>query len=299
MKNDTQKSAVFRGMTHDGSARILVADTKDMVNEMIRLFGTAKTATAAMGRALTAASMIGTLLPDPGNTVTITFSGDGEIGKLIAVGDYDGNVKGFIGNPGADPERKPNGKLDVGGAIGKGTLTVVKDFGNGEPQTGMIEIRSGEIAEDLAAYFAESEQVPTLLTLGVLVNPDGSCKAAGGVLIQLLPFPDEETVVKIENNASALSSVSTLLSEGKSLREIADIALDGVPYDPFDTVFVKYACDCSRTRMKKKVLSLGKKQVAELLDEQEKEGKPRELTAICRFCNKEYTYKESDLIRKE
>jgi len=299
MKKTIQNSTVFRGMTHDGSARILVADTKDMVNEMIRLFKTAPTATAAMGRALTAASMIGTLLPEPKNDITITFSGDGEIGKMIAVGDYFGNVKGYIQNPNADPARKPNGKLDVGKAIGQGMLSVVKDLGNKDLQTGMIQIKSGEIAEDIAAYFAESEQVPTLLSLGVLVNPDGTCKAAGGVLIQLLPFPDEATVCTIEKNADALSSVSSLLNEGKTLKEIADIALLGVPYDPFDTVPVHYACDCSRTRMKKKVLSLGKIQVAQLLDEQEKEGKPRELTAICRFCNKSYTFNEDDLLPKQ
>ncbi len=290
------KSTILRGMTRDGSARLVVINSRDMVNGMREAHKTSPTATAALGRTITAASMIGTLLPDNGDTVTITFSGNGEAGKIIAVGDYFGNVKGYIQNPLANPPKKPNGKLDVGAAIGKGTLSFVKAIGEGEPQTGMIELVSGEVAEDIATYFAMSEQVPTLLSLGVLVDKDYTCLAAGGILIQLLPFPDESTVDLIERNAAMLNNISQCFEMGMTNEQILDMAMKDIPYDIFDTLEAEYRCDCSRDRMKKKIMSLGKKEVANLLDEQEAEGKPRELTAICRFCNSEYTYNEKELL---
>ncbi len=283
-------------MTRDGSARILVINSRNMVNEMIATHKTSPTATAALGRTVTAASMIGTMLPEQGDTVTISFSGNGEAGKLIAVADYFGNVKAFIQNPVANPPKKSNGKLDVGAAVGGGTLSFVKQVGEGEPQIGMTEIVSGEIAEDIASYFANSEQIPTVLSLGVLVDRDYSCLAAGGVLIQLLPFPDEATVDLIERNAADLSNVSRYFERGMTNEQIADIALRDVPYDVFDTIEVEYKCDCSRERMKEKMLSLGKAELKNLLNEQEAEGKPRELTAVCRFCNGEYTFTEGELI---
>ena len=290
------KSTILRGMTQDGSARLVVINSKDMINGMREAHKTSPTATAALGRTITAASMIGTLLPDAGDTVTITLAGDGEAGKIIAVGDYFGNVKGYIQNPLANPPKKPNGKLDVGAAVGKGTLSFVKAIGEGEPQTGMIELVSGEIAEDIATYFAMSEQVPTLLSLGVLVDKDYSCLAAGGVLIQLLPFPEESTVGLIERNAAALGNISKYFEMGLTNEQILDIAMKDIPYDIFDSLEVEYKCDCSRERMHKKIMSLGKGEVKTLLDEQEAEGKTRELTAVCRFCNSEYTYTEKDLL---
>ncbi len=292
------KSTILRGMTRDGSARLVVMNSRNMVNGMREAHKTSPTATAALGRTITAASMIGTLLPDDGDTVTITLSGNGEAGKIIAVGDYFGNVKGYIQNPLVNPPKKPNGKLDVGAAIGKGTLSFVKAIGEGEPQTGMIELVSGEVAEDIATYFAMSEQVPTLLSLGVLVDKDYTCLAAGGILIQLLPFPDETTVDLIERNASVLNNISQYFEKGMTNEQILDMAMKDIPYDIFDTLEAEYKCDCSRDRMKRKILSLGKKEVANLLDEQEAEGKPRELTAICRFCNSEYTYTERELLGK-
>lgn len=283
-------------MTEDGSARILVINSKNMVNEMIKTHKTSPTATAALGRTITAASMIGTMLPEQNDNVTITFSGSGEAGKIIAVADYFGNVKGYIQNPLANPPKKSNGKLDVGAAVGAGTLSFVKKVGEGEPQVGMTEIVSGEIAEDIASYFANSEQVPTVLSLGVLVDKDYTCLAAGGVLVQLLPFPDDNTVDLIERNAAELSNISRCFERGMTNKEIADIALRDIPYDVFDNIEVEYKCDCSRNRMKEKMLSLGKKELKSLLDEQEAEGKARDLTAVCRFCNSEYTFTENELI---
>ncbi len=284
-------------MTRDGSARVLVINSKDIVNGMISAHKTAPTATAALGRTLTAASMVGTMLPEEGDSITVTFSGDGEAGKIIAVGDYFGNVKGYIENPLANPQKKPNGKLDVGAAVGYGTLSVVKDVGNKEPQIGTIEIESGEIAEDLARYFAISEQVPTVLSLGVLVDRDYTCRAAGGVLIQLLPFPDDATVDLIERNAGELVNISRYFDKGMTNEEILEMAMRDIPYDIFDTLEVSYKCNCSRKRMLSKIKSLGKKEIASMLDEQEAEGKSRELTTLCRFCNSEYTYSEDELLK--
>ncbi len=294
---NTEKATILRGMTHDGSARILVINSRKIVNDMIGFHRTSPTASAALGRMVTAASMIGTMLPEEGDSVTISISGDGEAGKLIAVGDYYGNVKGYIQNPLANPPKNPNGKLDVGAAIGQGTISFVKSVGDGEPQIGTIELVSGEIAEDIATYFAKSEQIPTVLSLGVLVDTDYSCLAAGGVLIQLMPFPDESTVDLIERNAADLVNISRHFNAGLDNKAIADIAMRDIPYDIFDTLEVEYKCDCGHDRMKKKIQSLGKKEILTMLDEQEAEGKERALTAICRFCNTEYTYSEKELLK--
>ena len=266
-------STILRGMTRDGSARVLVINSRKIVDDMIRFHKTSPTAAAALGRTVTAASMIGTMLPEDGDTVTISISGDGEAGKIIAVGDYFGNVKGYIENPLANPPKKPNGKI------------------------GTIELVSGEIAEDIATYFAKSEQIPTVLSLGVLVDVDYTCLAAGGVLIQLMPFPDESTVDLIERNAADLVNISRHFERGLSNEEIAAIAMRDIPFDVFDTLEVSYKCDCGRDRMLKKIKSLGQKEILNMLSEQEAEGKPRELTAICRFCNTSYTYSEPELTK--
>jgi molecular chaperone Hsp33 len=294
---ETKNSTILRAMTRDGSARILVINSKDMVNKMIEAHRTSPTATAALGRTVTAASMIGTMLPEEKDNVTISISGDGEAGKIIAVADYFGNVKGYIQNPLANPPKKPNGKLDVGAAVGRGTISFVKDVGGKEPQIGTVELVSGEIAEDIATYFASSEQIPTLLSLGVLVDKDYTCLSAGGILVQVLPFPDDETVSLIERNAADLTNISRLFELGKTNEEILEIAMRDVPYDIFDTLEVSYKCDCSRKRMREKILSLGQEEIKNMFDDQEKEGKARELTAVCRFCNTEYTFTEADLIK--
>ena len=296
MRKKQNEGTILRAMTRDGSARLLVINSRDMVNEMIRLHKTAPTATAAVGRALTATSMIGTMLPEAGDTVTVTFDGDGPLGRMICVGDYYGNVKSYVENPAVDPPRKPNGKLDVGTAVGHGTISMVKSLADQGPQTGLTNLVSGEIAEDIATYFAVSEQIPTVLSLGVLVDRDGSCLSAGGVLVQLMPFPDDETVRLIERNAGELGNLSRMLADGMTLTDIADRMMKDIPYDAFDELTVAYRCDCSRTRMKKKLCSLGREQLADLLAQQEAEGKARELTAVCRFCQRAYTYTEQQLL---
>ncbi len=290
-----KKSSIFRGMTTDGSARILVLNSTSIVNRMVTLHQTMPTATAALGRLLTATSMLGSMMGEKQEKMTIGILGDGIAGKILAVSDYYGNVKGYIENPSADPVRKENGKLNVSLAVGKGTLYVARDNGVGEPHVGTVGLQSGEIAEDIAAYYAYSEQIPTLCALGVLVNPDRSCRSAGGVIVQLLPFADEAIIEKLEENIKKMANVSSLFEEGLSEKEIADIVLEGIPYDPFDEIAVKYQCDCSRERMHKGMMSVGIVELQKMLDEQQAEGKPRELTAECQFCNKSYVFTEEEL----
>lgn len=290
-----KQSTIFRAMTEDGSARIHVINSTAIVNEAIRIHKTAPTATAALGRVLTVTSMMGAMLGEKENSLSLTIKGGGIAGTVLAVSDYYGNVRGYISNPLADKDRKPNGKLDVSGIIGPGTLTVAKDVGDDQPYVGTIELISGEIAEDVAQYYATSEQCPTLCALGVLVDVDYTCKAAGGVLIQLLPFADEEVVAKLEQNAAALVNLSHRFAEGMTNEQIAALALEGIPYSPFDELEVDYKCTCSRERTERAVVSLGKTEIEKLLDEAEAEGKPRELELSCQFCNQAYIFDEKSL----
>ena len=277
-------SRTIRAMTADGSAVAEVIDSTDIVNQAIKYHKTSPTASAALGRVLTASSLMGSRLKDKGDSLTLSFRGDGPAGMIMAVSDYFGNVKGYIENPAVDLPLKPNGKLDVSGAVGRGSMSVVRDTGLKEPVTGISEIVSGEIAEDIASYYANSEQTPTLLSLGVLVAPDLSCAGAGGVFIQLLPHADDETVKLIEKNAASLTSVSRLIADGVSCEKLLDTALSGIPYDLFDEIKVGYRCDCSKERMLRAVRSLGKTELEKIFSEQ------AEIEICCRFCDKKYSF---------
>lgn len=290
-----EQATILRGMTRDGSARIVVINSRPIVNEAIRLHKTSPVATAALGRLLTACSLMGCMMGEKEDRMSISVAGEGPLGKLIAASDYMGNVRGYVQHPAADVPLKPNGKLDVGAAIGKGTLTVLKDMGGQEPTNGTIPLVSGEIAEDIASYFATSEQIPTLCALGVLVDTDCTCRAAGGVMIQLLPFADPAVVDQLEKNANSLTNISKQFEKGLSNEEIAAIALDGIEYDLFDEIDVEYRCTCSRERMAAALHSVGKKELRRMLDEQLAEGKPEELTISCQFCNSFYRFTAENL----
>lgn len=277
-------SSVLRAITKDGSARAFAIDSTAIVNEAIRIHMPSPTATAALGRTLSAASVLGTMLKNKNDSVTLQIKGDGPLQGVLAVADSAGNVRGYVGNPAADVPKKANGKLNVGAAVGRGTLSIVRDTGESKPYIGMTALQSGEIAEDLSAYFAQSEQIPTLCALGVLVNPDHSCAGAGGVLIQLLPYAAEETVARLEENAKNLANLSSLIASGKTTRQILQLALAGIDFEILDEIPVAYRCPCSRARTERALISLGKDEVEKLAAEQ------NPVEVCCHFCDKKYHF---------
>jgi molecular chaperone Hsp33 len=241
--------------------------------------------------------MMGCMLGDKDDTLTLMIRSDGGAGKLLAVSDYMGNVRGYIQNPDVDLPLKSNGKLDVGGAVGRGELVVIKDVGGEEPYVGTVDLVSGEIAEDITSYFATSEQIPTACALGVLVDTDLSCLAAGGAIIQLLPFADPEVAEKVEKNIGKLANISSLIAKGVSLEDIAKLAMGDVEFDIFAELDVEYRCNCSRERVGGMLKSLGQKEINKLLDEQSAEGKERELEVKCRFCGTPHVFDEKQLMK--
>lgn len=281
---------LYRVISENGSAFAAVLDAKDIVSEIERIHKTSAVVTAGLGRLTIGASLMGYMLKGQNDSITLRIDADGATGQLIAVSDSTGNVKSYVNNPVVEIPLNSQGKLDVGSAVGhNGTLSVVKDLGLKEPYVGVIPLVSGEIAEDIANYYATSEQIPTVCSLGVLVNPDLSVKSAGGFLIQLLPFADEKCIDIIEKNLNNIRPVSAMLAEGISPEEIASMLMDGLNPEPLDSANPVYKCDCSRERTERVLISLGKKELDSIIND----GK--DISINCHFCGKEYNFTPEEL----
>ncbi|MDE6521097.1 MAG: Hsp33 family molecular chaperone HslO [Ruminococcus sp.] len=286
---------LYRAISADGSAFCAVLDAKDIVSEIEKIHKTSAVITAGLGRLTIGASLMGYMLKGKDDSITLRIDADGQSGQLVAVADSMGNVKSYVNNPVVELPLNSKGKLDVSGAIGKnGTLSVVKDMGMREPYVGVIPLVSGEVAEDIASYYATSEQIPTVCGLGVLVDTDLSVKSAGGFLVQLLPFADEKCIEQIEKNVSAMRPVSALLDDGVTPKEIADMLLNGLEPNELDSASPVYRCDCSRKRTEKVLISIGADELNSIADE----GKDTEV--CCHFCGKKYVFtpKEIALLAK-
>lgn len=281
---------LHRVISADGSAFAAVLDAKDIVSEIEKIHHTSAVTTAALGRLSIAASLMGFMLKGENDSVTLRIDADGPSGQLVAVADSMGNVKSYVNNPVVEIPLNSAGKLDVAGAVGRnGTLSVVRDLGLKEPYVGVIPLVSGEIAEDIANYYATSEQIPTVCSLGVLINPDLSVKSAGGFLVQLLPFADEKCIDIIEKNVAQMPPVSAMFAEGIAPEEIAARLLDGLDPNELDTNNVSYRCDCSRERTERILLSIG----ANELEKIAAEGK--DTSVCCHFCGKEYVFTPDEI----
>jgi len=274
----------------DGFLLASAIDSTDIAAEAARIHNTSPTASAALGRALSLASLFGKTLKVQGGSVTLQFKGGGPGGSLIAVSDNDGNVRGYIQHPNVDVPRKPNGKLDVGGLIGgEGNLTVIKDLRMETPYIGTVGLLSGEIAEDLAAYFAESEQVPTACAAGVLINPDGTVSCSGAYMIQLMPGYGAEKVDKLERQILQAGNVTDMLRDGLGPEEILRKVVADEELIVIEELDVQYKCYCSRDRVESALVSIGAEEIESLITEQGM----AEVT--CQFCDKVYNFTLDEL----
>lgn len=282
---------LYRAISADGSAFCAVLDAKDIVSEIEKIHKTSAVVTAALGRLTIGASLMGYMLKGEEDSITLRIDADGQTGQLVAVADSMGNVKSYVNNPVVELPLNSVGKLDVSGAVGKnGTLSVVKDMGMREPYVGVIPLVSGEIAEDIANYYATSEQIPTVCGLGVLVDTDLSVKSAGGFIVQLLPFADEKCIDQIEKNVTEMRPVSALLADGVTPQEIANMLLAGLEPNELDSSAPIYKCDCSRKRTEKVLISIGTAELKSIANE----GKDTEV--CCHFCGKKYVFTPKEIL---
>lgn len=284
-------SYILRGTSKNHGIRIFAADTTSMVEEARRLHNTSPVASAALGRALTASSIMGIMMKGDSDKLTLSINGKGPLGTIVCVADSKGTVKGYVSNPLVDIPSRADGKLDVGSAVGiNGLVTIIKDMGMKEPYTGQYPLVNGEIAEDLTAYYAYSEQQPSAIALGVLVDVDYSIKAAGGFIVQLMPEAEEKDIDILEKNLSQITSVSHLIDDGKTPEDLINLVLKDLEPMIYEKIPVSYKCDCSRERIEKALISIGKKDLDEII----KEDKLAEIS--CHFCNTVYHFNEAELI---
>lgn len=283
------KDYVLRATAGDGQVRAFVATTRNMVERARDLHKTSKVATAALGRTLTATSMMGLMMKNDGDKITVIIKGGGPIGSILATANSKGIVKGYVDNPNVVVEDYENGKLNVAAAVGsEGTVRVTKDLGLREPYNGSYPMVSGEIAQDLTYYFALSEQTPSVVALGVLTKEE-EVEYAGGFIVQLMPDATEETISKLEANVANLDSITNMLKEGKNPEDILNIVLDGLNPRILDKCDVGFECECSKERVEGVLISIGQHQLAEMIEEDKK------AEIGCQFCNSKYMFDEDEL----
>lgn len=280
--------SLIRAITKDAGILMSAATSAELVERARNIHKTLPLATAALGRTLTAAAMMGDQLKD-GGSATVQIRGNGPLGAVTAVGESDGFVRGYLQNPACDLPLRADGKLDVGRGVGRGYLMVVKDIGLKEPVSGTVALVNGEIAEDLTRYFAESEQLPSACALGVLVDTDQSVKCAGGYLVQLMPGVTDSEIDRLEANLAKAGAMTSMLSRGLTLPEIVRTVLDGFDVELFDERPIGYRCGCTREKVVRALVSLGREELQRLIDEEEQ----TELT--CQFCDKIYHFGREEL----
>ncbi|HIR14941.1 MAG TPA: Hsp33 family molecular chaperone HslO [Candidatus Choladousia intestinavium] len=280
---------MIRATAADQQIRAFAATTRETVEKAREYHNTSPVATAALGRLLSAGAMMGAMMKGEKDLLTIQVKGDGPIGSVTVTADSSGGVKGYAANPQVLLPANLAGKLDVGGAVGKGTLRVIKDLGMKEPYTGQCELQTGEIGDDLTYYFAVSEQVPSSVGLGVLLNRENTVRQAGGFIIQLMPFTSEEVIQKLEGKLAGLHSVTALLDQGMTPEDMLNELLGDFGVEFTERVPVEYRCGCSRERIEKALISIGKKELQEMISE----GKTIEVN--CQFCGKSYSVTVEEL----
>ncbi len=281
---------LVRAMTRDGYVKAVAVTTKDIVERARQIHKTLPTATAALGRLLSAASMMGNMQKVDNGSITLQVKGGGPLGTVLAVSDAEGNVRGYVHNPQISLLEKYRGKLDVGAAVGTdGMLTVIRDLQMKEPYVGSVELVSGEIAEDIAQYFVQSEQTPTACALGVLVDVDQSVRAAGGYLIQLLPGAPEDIIGKIEAGIEKAGAVTSMLDTGMTAQQLLETVMADMELEILETSPVEYRCYCSRDRVTATLISLGRKELQQIVDEGET------IHIECQFCDTIYHFEPSEI----
>lgn len=283
------KDYIVRATAADNQIRAFAATTKDMTETARQIHNSSPVVTAALGRLLTGAAMMGSMMKGEKDILTIQMKGDGPVNGLTVTADSHANVKGYPGNPNIIIPPNYLGKLDVGAAIGYGTLTVIKDLGMKEPYVSQVALTTSEVAEDLTYYFASSEQVPSAVALGVLMDRENTVRQAGGFIIQLMPFADEKTVTLLEEKISKITSVTNMLEKGMTPEDILTDVLGDFNIQFTDTIQTGFNCNCSRERVEKVLLSLGRKELKEMIDD----GEDIELN--CHFCNKKYNFTIEDI----
>lgn len=280
---------MVRATAADASIRAFACTARELVEKAREAHNTSPVVTAGLGRLLCAGAMMGSMLKGEKDLLTLQIKGDGPVGGLVVTADPRGNVKGYANVPDVILPANAMGKLDVGGSVGSGYLSVIKDLGLKEPYVGQTELQTGEIAEDLTYYFAASEQVPSGVGLGVLMERSNTVKQAGGFIVQLMPFAEESVIHRLEENLKNISSVTAMLDEGKTPEQMLELVLDGLEPEITDRLPCRFHCNCDKTRVEKALISIGRKELQEMIDE----GK--EIEVNCHFCGRNYIFSVDEL----